>query len=205
MLRRAPTSISLSNRDVAEHLEHIEQQKLRDRENAQRRQLGRISCSKTSGFRPAASGNCREENWKRQATFPQSEQAVQHEPYGGDTRISFYAVDSLNEQFQDEMMHQNAQTNQELPGQWSNQVETTEPVLDPCTGSEDEEGFIPINLLASTESYEEGTVLLQQEYHHQSRRTSQPRFSHGFAETTSEGSSSIGKRLPQRVSSQCAP
>lgn len=35
MLRRAPTAISLSNRDVIEHLEHIERQKLLEEENVQ--------------------------------------------------------------------------------------------------------------------------------------------------------------------------
>jgi hypothetical protein len=38
MLRRAPTSISLSNRDVIEHLENIERKKRQDRENIQTKQ-----------------------------------------------------------------------------------------------------------------------------------------------------------------------
>ncbi len=43
MLRRAPTSISLSNRDVTEHLENIERKKRPDRENDQPKKGHQVS------------------------------------------------------------------------------------------------------------------------------------------------------------------
>lgn len=48
MLRRVPTSISLSNRDVKEHFERIEQRKRQDRENVQPKQSHRLPSTQSA-------------------------------------------------------------------------------------------------------------------------------------------------------------
>jgi hypothetical protein len=68
MLRRGPTSISLSNRDVTEHLEHIELQKCHERDKLQSRQSQRLPSGQVTCTPTVSAGDCPQNNERNEVT-----------------------------------------------------------------------------------------------------------------------------------------
>jgi Anaphase-promoting complex APC subunit CDC26 len=188
MLRRTPTAISLSSRDVIEHLEHIDLQKIRERENVQPRQSQRVASMQGASVPTVSLGEYPHNNERNEVTAHEfakaNRQRVLREnatfaptpppgPAGGaegsspsDIDVDLLGVDFLGPE--------------ELPS------------LEQCSTSEVDDNLVPSDPVDSSGYLEEPPLLR----HEDPSEPSSPKHAFdygGFVESTADHSSSFGE------------
>jgi hypothetical protein len=185
MLRRAPTSISLSNRDVTEHLDHLEKKKRKDRENIQQKQ-GRKVLSAQPAYELTDS------------LADQLERNAQNE-------VIVYEYGKLNQQ---RALQRGAPPFPIPPGRAEDSSHESPLIdldherlglgellsIDPCTDSETEDNLDPIDPADSLGHLEEPPLIHHEDSTQSSSQTSRNTFDYGgFVEVNADQSSSFSE------------
>lgn len=185
MLRRAPTSISLSMRDVEEHFEHIRQGKAKDHENNPPSRRQPSSSSSSTGlveFRPE-----RHYHYEHSKIGPRGGPGLQNTSNVSPFGISFGKA-QIGKAPEDE-----ERLGTVSPDQLPTVLEDDGAKTDLYADSEDEDGFVPITSPGSSGSVEEPPKPRADEYSERSSAGASNDFDYGgFEETTVYASSSFG-------------
>lgn len=185
MLRRAPTSISLSHRDVREHLEHINLQKLRERENIQPGQGRRLAPVQGGCVPMTLSREHLDSNEKNNVTVYESDKTNQQRGSQGNVTFASYPPDGAEGRAHGDSL---------LSGAKADLIATEKlPASVICNNSEVDDNIIPADLSDSLEHLEEPRVLRHEDSSVQPQ-TSKPRTDYGgLAEGFSGQSSLLGQ------------
>jgi len=191
MLRRAPTSISLSNRDVTEHLESIERKKRQNRENIQPNQGRKVSSSLVAhGLTDSVAGQL-QKTQKNDDTIYECGDLNQQRALRGRALPFRYPREIGHEGSWDESPTSDVDPNGLQLGELS--------AIEACTDSENEENRDPIHPAESLGNLEEGPVLHHEESLQQSSRIPRTTFDYGgFVDINADQSSSF-RELVARV------
>jgi hypothetical protein len=179
MLRRAPTSISLSNRDIKEHFEHIDRKKIQGRETVQPNQGRRV---------PSAQPAC-------ELTDLLVEQLKKNAP----NEVTVCEYGRLNQQ----RALQGGASREKSP------LSDLDPdhlqlgevlTIDPCTDSEIEGNVEPIDPADSLGHLEDPLVIRHEDSLQDSSQTTRNTFDYGgFVEVNADQSSSFRKFVAKHV------
>lgn len=198
MLRRAPTSILLSSRDVSEHLEHIDQQALYDRENLQPRHNQGLSSPNPSIIRLSSTREPAQKNEKGHITIYEQGPSIKYDSYRAEIQPRFRVTESPNGRHQDESTAQQTLSDEISSTQQLFMLENSGAVRELRKGSkgEGEEDFIPVNLTESYRFADRCPLVGNQEHDDLSPRASRNTYDYGVSMgVVPDGPSTFGKCL----------
>jgi hypothetical protein len=201
MLRRAPTSISLSNRDVIEHLENIERKKWQDRENIQPKQDHKdisapTAYELTDSLVEQLQKN--EKNKKNEVTVHEYEKVNQQRAFrGGGPPFRF-----------PQEIEEEGSCDENLTGDLDpDGLELGELLtIDACTNSEFEDNLEPTHPADPLGHLEERPVIRHEDSSQQASHIFRNTFDYGgFVEASADQSSSFRESVAKLVASPILP
>ena len=186
MLRRAPTYISLSNRDVKEHLEHLDRKKRHDRENAQPKQDHTVPSAQPACELTDSLAEQLDRNAQNKVTIFEYGKVNQQRALRGEAPPFVFPRELAEEVSREEGL---------LSDLDHDRLELGELLtIDPCTDSEIENSLDPIDPVNSLEHREEPPVTRHEDFSQQSSQTLGNTVDYGgFVEVNADQSSSFSK------------
>jgi hypothetical protein len=188
MLRRAPTSISLSSRDVKEHLEHLERKKCQDRENVQQKQGHRVPSVQLTCELTDSLAEQLDKNGQNEVTVYEYGKVNQQRARRGGTPPFVFPRELTEEDSREESPLSDPDLDLlQLGGLLS---------IDPCTDSEIKDSLDPIDPADSLGYLRDPPVIGHEDFTQQSSQTSRNTFDYGgFVEVNSDQTSSFRKLI----------
>ena len=198
MLRRAPTSISLSNRDVREHLENIDRKKRQDRESVQPKQGHRVPSAQPACELTDSLAKQLEKNAQNEVTVYEYGKVNQQRALRGGAPPFVFPRELAEEGSREESPFSDLDPDRlQLGGLLT---------IDQCTDSETEDNIDPVDPANFLGHLGGPPVIRHEDSSRQSSQTPRNTFDYGgFVEVNADQSSSFGKLMAKLETFSSSP